>query len=294
MMSQKKLIKEYQDSFDELKDKLDNSIILKFNNSIRKINTFVNKNASVDELIKNNEQIVLELNNMNDLLEQENNDELLTMRKDLEEINNKLIKVKYYQKYKNIRTKFDSKSFSYSGLKDLDKFAKVIEESINIFEQYEFPEDIELKEFMNKKQDDLKENLQLVNDIQTLFDNFSIDLRSKKYLNDSNKFLEESKKIEKEKNTIMEKIEQIKEENEKKQTEIDSLQINIEEIKKECGISEDEKNEIETKIKEMKEQKEEKEKKDKEKADLKKEAKENISNLEAQIEDLNKKISDLY
>jgi len=290
----KKLIKEYQDSFDELKDKLDNSIILKFNNSIRKINTFVNKNASVDELIKNNEQIVLELNNMNDLLEQENNNELLTMIKDLEEINDKLIKVKYYQKYKNIRTKFDSKSFSYSGLKDLDKFAKVIEESINIFEQYEFPEDIELKEFMNKKQDDLKENLQLVNDIQTLVDNFSIDSRAKKYLNDSNKFLEESKKIEKEKNTIMEKIEIIKEENEKKQTEIDSLQINIEEIKKECGISEDEKNEIETKIKEMKEQKEEKEKKDKEKADLKKEAKENIANLEAQIEDLNKKISDLY
>ena len=75
----KKLIKEYQESFDELKDKLDNSDLLKFNSIIRKINTFVNRNSSVDDLIKNSEQILLDLNKINELLEKENNNDIFTM-----------------------------------------------------------------------------------------------------------------------------------------------------------------------------------------------------------------------
>ena len=75
----KKLIKEYQESFDELKDKLDNSDLLKFNSIIRKINTFVNRNSSVDDLIKNSEQILLDLNKINELLEKENNNDMFTM-----------------------------------------------------------------------------------------------------------------------------------------------------------------------------------------------------------------------
>ena len=92
----KKLIKEYQDSYDELKDKLDNSVILKFNNIINRTNTFVNRITSVDNLIKNN--------------------------------------VKHIKKYKEIKSKFGSKIFTYCRLKDVNN-------DLNN----------KLKEFMNKK-----------------------------------------------------------------------------------------------------------------------------------------------
>ena len=102
----------------------------------------------------------------------------------MEGIKDKLIRIKHYQKYIEIRSKIEKKTFTYSGLKDLDKFAKAVGEIINIIEQYEFPEDFELKEYMNKKQDEFKEILQGVNDIQILYDNCLIDIIDENYLKD--------------------------------------------------------------------------------------------------------------
>ena len=48
---------------------------------------------------------------MNELLHQENNNYMYKMIKELDEIKDKLIKVKHYQKYKEIRKKLKFKSF---------------------------------------------------------------------------------------------------------------------------------------------------------------------------------------
>jgi MoxR-like ATPase len=286
----KKLIKEYQESFNELKDKLDISLLLKFNNIIRRLNSFANRASSLDHLIKSNDELLNDFDSISKLLEQENNKDMISLIKELEIIKEKLIKIKYYQKYKEIKSKFGSKSFSYSGLKDLDEFVKIVEETINIFDQYEFSEDDDLKDQMNKKFDEFKEILQDTENIKILYDNYILELNAKKFLNDSKKNLEESESLRNEKKILTERIDSMKEENIKNQTEIDDLKINIEEIKKESTITEDEKNNIESKIKELKEKKLENEKKEKERKNLKNQAKENIISLQSLIEDINQKL----
>ena len=121
---------------------------------------------------------------MNELLYQENDNYMYKMIQKQDEIKDKLIKAKHYQKYKEIRKKFNLKIFTYSGLKNLDKFARFVEEDINIFNRYEFQKDIELKEVMNKKQDELKEILEGINIIQILYNNYSITFITKKYLSE--------------------------------------------------------------------------------------------------------------
>ena len=249
-----KLIKEYQDSFNELQEKLNSSILIKFNNIIRKNNIFMNKNSSIEDLIKNNEQILEEVKKMNELLEKENNNKIMSIITDLENIIEKLIKIKYYNKYKDLKLKF-TKNFAYSGLSELDKFIKIIEEIVNIFSLYEFPEDEELNDFMTNKEKALREILKNILDIQTLYNNYCIDLKAKKYSESSKKYLDESENLDKENKLINEKIDEINEEIKIKLNEIDEINNNIEEIIKENPNSDEEKNELEYKIKELKEKK---------------------------------------
>ena len=91
------LIKEYQEAFKDIKDKLENSKSLKFNDIIRKFNIFVKSETSIEDLLKNTEQIFDDLNNLkiNEIVENENNNGMSELIKDIDYIKNKLIKIKY-------------------------------------------------------------------------------------------------------------------------------------------------------------------------------------------------------
>ena len=291
------LIKEYQEAFKDIKDKLENSKSLKFNDIIRKFNIFVKSETSIEDLLKNTEQIFDDLNNLkiNEIVENENNSGMSELIKDIDDIKNKLIKIKYYNKYKEIKGKINPKNFNinYTGTGYLDKLEKNIKDYINIFGQYEFLEEEDIKNFMNNKEKVLKNILQNIQDIQTIYNNYKIESNANQSSKESEKYLKESKKIEKEKLEIDEQIEKLNDGIQDKKNKIDSLKEKINEINKDTIYSEEKKNEIETKIKDLKKAKLEKENKENEKEKIKIKLNEEINYLKSEIEDFDEKIKDI-
>ena len=105
-----KLIEDYKKIYDELNEKIENSVLIKVNDILRKIISFANKNSSIDDLIENNNKLVLdEFDKINDLIEGENDNRLktniLNLINELKECNAKLDDIKEYNKYQELYNK---------------------------------------------------------------------------------------------------------------------------------------------------------------------------------------------
>ena len=164
-----KLIDGYKKTYKELSDKIENSLLLKVNEVLRKIITFSNKNTSIEELIENNGLILEEFNKLDESIEKEFDvnlkNKIINLKKEYEECQIKLYNIKEYNKYQNIYKELNKKIINHnSGINDINLIENNIQEHIELLTKYESDEDQELIAIITEKQkifQDLLTNLSL-------------------------------------------------------------------------------------------------------------------------------------
>ena len=219
------LIKEYQNEYKKLDNLLKDSYYLKINKILRTFNASVNKNTSINNLIKIMEEIEI-INNNNHLDEKQER----IIKKIIENIENakaELFKRVIYDKYQFIRNELKKNKVERYRLDNTNEFKNLVEECINLLSKNKFEG---LKDYIADKIKILKDFKKKINDIK-LYESYILsNLNLQRYNKEIEKFskeLEEHKKI---KEKIEQKIDKINSDIESEKAIKDKMQSNINKI----------------------------------------------------------------
>ena len=214
-----KLIEEYKKLYDELYNKIENSLLLKANDIIRKIIDFTNIKTSIKDLIENIKILLDKFDKLKELIDKENDnklkDNIQRLIIELKDSIQKLEDIKEYNKYQELYNILIKKTINNLKIDQIQGVENYLKEYIDLLSKYEFDKDEKIQQFIDEKIKSFKESLNNLNDIKKIYQNYKCELESNRYLTESNKLNDEIEQLKAEIEDIKIKIE--KENNEKQE-----------------------------------------------------------------------------